>query len=51
MLFNHATQSGPVSPVGGEQDQLHKQANLSSESGESLRGVGCYPTLVGGVAG
>jgi hypothetical protein len=31
-----------VSPGGGEQVQLHHPASLSSESGESLRHVGCY---------
>ena len=34
-----------------EQAQRHKPASLSSESGESLRHVGCYPTVVGGEAG
>jgi len=51
MSLNRATQPGPVSPGGGEQAQRHKPASLSSESGESLRHVGCYPTVVGGEAG
>jgi hypothetical protein len=46
MSLNRSTQPGPVSPGGGEQAQMHKQASLSSESGESLRHVGCYPTVV-----
>ena len=37
----------PVSPVGG----TGSRASLSSESGESLRHVGCDFTIVGGVAG
>ena len=37
--------------VGVEQAQRHKPASLSSESGESLRHVGCYPTVVGGESG
>jgi hypothetical protein len=55
MSLNRATQPGPVTfsvpPDGGEQAQRHKPASLSSESGESLRHVGCYPTGVGGEAG
>ena len=51
MSLNRATQPGPVSPGGGEQAQRHKPASLSSESGESLGHVGCYPTIVGGEEG
>jgi hypothetical protein len=32
-------------------DQLHNPASFSSESGECLRHVRCYPTVVGGEAG
>ena len=45
MSLNRATQPGPVSPGGVEQAQRHKPASLSSQSGESLRHVGCYPTV------
>jgi hypothetical protein len=40
--LTRATQPGLVSPGGGEQAQRHHPASLSSESGESLRHVGCY---------
>jgi hypothetical protein len=39
--LTRATQPGLVSPGGGEQAQRHHPASLSSESGESLRHVGC----------
>jgi len=46
MSLNRTTQPGPVSPGGGEQAcQRHKQVSHSSESGESLRHVGCYSTV------
>jgi hypothetical protein len=34
-----------MSPGDGDQAQRHHPASLSSESGESLRHVGCYPTM------
>ena len=37
-----ATQPGLVSPGGSDQAQRYHPASLSSESGESLRHVGCY---------
>ena len=36
-----------MSPGDGDQAQRHHPASLSSESGESLRHVGCYPTVAG----
>ena len=40
--LTRATQPGLVSPGGGDQAQWYHPASLSSESGESLRHVGCY---------
>ena len=41
-LLTRTTQPGLVSPGGGDQAQRYRPASLSSESGESLRHVGCY---------
>ena len=40
-LLTGDAQPGLVSPVCGEQAQWYHPASLSSESGESLRHVGC----------
>jgi hypothetical protein len=37
-----ATQPGLLSPGGSDQPRRFHPASLSSESGESLRHVGCY---------
>jgi hypothetical protein len=51
MSLTRATQPGLVSPGGGEQAQRHHPASISSESGESLRHVGCYSANGGRGAG
>ena len=42
-LLPRTTQPGLVAPGSGDQAQWYHPASLSSESGESLRHVGCCP--------